>query len=42
MKIAKWRDMSKNDLTSKLHELRDGLLKNRVKVMTKQVENTAL
>jgi ribosomal protein L29 len=41
MKIEKWREMTRTDLDHKLKELRDSMLKTKVKVMTKQVENTA-
>ncbi len=41
MKIAKFREMTKDDLDRKLLELQDSLLKLRVKIQTKQVDNTA-
>ena len=41
MKIEKWREMTRTDLQHKLAELRDTLLRTKVKVQTKQVENTA-
>jgi large subunit ribosomal protein L29 len=41
MKIEKFREMTQDDLKRKLEELRDNLLKTRVKVQTKQAENTA-
>jgi large subunit ribosomal protein L29 len=41
MKIEKFREMTLIDLQRKLAELQDSLLKTRIKVQTKQVENTA-
>jgi len=41
MKIEKFREMTAEDLLRKLIELQDTLLKTKVKVQTKQVENTA-
>lgn len=41
MKMEKFREMTKDDLERKLRELQDNLFKLRVKIMTKQVENTA-
>jgi large subunit ribosomal protein L29 len=41
MKIEKFRELSQNDLKHKQVELRGTLLKTKVKVQTKQVENTA-
>jgi large subunit ribosomal protein L29 len=42
MKIEKFRELHRDELERKLHELQDSLFKLRVKVQTKQVENTAL
>ena len=41
MKIEKFREMSLDDLKRKLVELQDTLMKTKVKIQTKQVENTA-
>jgi large subunit ribosomal protein L29 len=41
MKIEKWREHNREDLQRKLNELRDSLFRTRIKVQTKQVENTA-
>lgn len=41
MKIEKFREMTPEDLKRKLVELRDALMKAKVKIQTKQVENTA-
>jgi large subunit ribosomal protein L29 len=41
MKIEKFREMTQADLQHKVIELRDTLFKTKIKVQTKQVENTA-
>jgi large subunit ribosomal protein L29 len=41
MKIEKFREMTQTDLQHKLEELHDTLFKTKVKIQTKQVENTA-
>jgi large subunit ribosomal protein L29 len=41
MKIEKFREMSQDELKHKLTELQDSLFKLRIKVQTKQVENTS-
>lgn len=41
MKIEKFREMSQVELERKLVETQDALFKLKVKVQTKQVENTA-
>lgn len=41
MKIEKFREMTQDDLKRKLIELSDTLMKTKVKIQTKQVENTA-
>lgn len=41
MKIEKFREMGLDELKHKLGELQDSLLKTRIQVQTKQVENTA-
>ena len=41
MKMDKWRELTREDLERREMELRDQLLKTRIKVQTKQVENTA-
>jgi ribosomal protein L29 len=42
MKIEKFREMTRTDLERKLLELKDSLLKNKIKVQTKQMENTSV
>ncbi|MEW6517462.1 MAG: 50S ribosomal protein L29 [candidate division FCPU426 bacterium] len=41
MKIEKLRELSRVELERKLTESRDALFKLKIKVQTKQVENTA-
>ncbi|MCD4813981.1 50S ribosomal protein L29 [bacterium] len=41
MRIDKFREMNKEELERKLGEFRDNLFKLKIKVQTKQVENTA-
>lgn len=41
MKIEKFRELSRIELERKLTETQDALFKLKVKVQTKQVENTA-
>ena len=40
MKIEKFREMNQTELEHKMRELQDNLFKLKVKVQTKQVENT--
>ncbi len=41
MKIDKFREMNKDELLRKLTEMQDNLFKMKIKVQTKQVENTS-
>ncbi len=41
MKIEKFREMNQAELEHKIQELQDNLFKLKIKVQTKQVENTA-
>lgn len=41
MKIDKFREMNKEELLRKLTEMQDNLFKMKIKVQTKQVENTS-
>ncbi len=41
MKIEKFREMNQAELEHKMQELQDNLFKLKIKVQTKQVENTA-
>jgi len=41
MKIEKFRELSQDELKRKLVELHDNLFKMKIKIQTKQVENTS-
>jgi large subunit ribosomal protein L29 len=41
MRIEKFREMNQTELEHKMQELQDNLFKLKIKVQTKQVENTA-
>lgn len=41
MKIEKFREMNKEELQRKLTEMQDNLFKLKIKVQTKQAENTS-